>query len=118
MFQSADLIVSHLAITESRISIVDFTYPFFIDEITVLFKRIDPLSMKWRLFVEPFRYTVWASLAVSAIFVGFIISFVSKLTPVYSQGWRKKGLARIKHAMFFTFGSIMQQGKHVFYLPE
>ena len=53
--QEVDTIVAPMSMTMDRERVLDFTYPFHSDQYAVLYKRIDPASMKWRLFMEPFR---------------------------------------------------------------
>jgi hypothetical protein len=54
--QEIDLIVGPISMTHDRDALLDFTYPFHIDKYGVLYKRIEPASTKWRLFMEPFKY--------------------------------------------------------------
>ena len=49
------MIVAPVTVTYDREQVMDLTYPFHSDQYAVLYKRIDPASMKWRLFMEPFR---------------------------------------------------------------
>ena len=63
------------------------------------------------IWVYVFRYPVWFSTAVSVIGIGLLIAWFGKKSLICSDYEKKKGLARIKHALFFSYGSVMQQGK-------
>ena len=54
-FQEVDMIVGDIAVTKEREVVMDFTYPFYYGYTTVILKRPDPNSFKWRKSVDPLK---------------------------------------------------------------
>ncbi|ELU13859.1 hypothetical protein CAPTEDRAFT_107912 [Capitella teleta] len=105
-----DLIVGPVSMTHDRDSVLDFSYPFHTDQYGVLYKRIDPASMKWRLFMEPFKWRVWVCVAISIPFVAMVIWAMNKTSPYYTVAERNTGFGNFTEALLFTYGSLCQQG--------
>ena len=55
IFQEVDMIVGDIAVTKEREVVMDFTYPFYYGYTTVILKRPDPNSFKWRKLVDPLK---------------------------------------------------------------
>ncbi|WAR27385.1 GRIK3-like protein [Mya arenaria] len=53
-----DLTVGPLSQQAEREKAIDFSYPFFYEYTTVLFKKPDPNARKWRTLVDPFKWQV------------------------------------------------------------
>ena len=106
-----DLAVAPMAVTKERSAVIDFTYPYHVDQYSILYKRIDPASMKWRLMIEPFKWAVWAGVIISVFISAMFVWITSRLSPFYSAVERKDGLGRPGYSIFYTYGALMQQGK-------
>ncbi|KAI1711988.1 ligand-gated ion channel domain-containing protein [Ditylenchus destructor] len=130
----ADLSVSAVTITYSRVSVIDFTLPFMHLGIAILVgKNLDDptqsTSSTLFTFLEPFSTKVWIALAIAYLSVASMMWLLAKLSPFewYDDVQRldkmdKKNASTKKliknqfnllNSLWFAVGSLMQQGSDV-----
>lgn len=73
LFQKAELGICDLCITSERIAVVDFSTPFMILGISMLFKQPTPDPPNMFLFIDPLSLDVWLYLATTYIIISFIL---------------------------------------------
>ncbi|KAH7693727.1 ionotropic glutamate receptor GLR-4, partial [Aphelenchoides avenae] len=123
----ADLSVSAVTITYSRVSAVDFTLPFMHLGIAILMgKNLDEGQRGSQLFtfLEPLSFSVWTALLVSYLAVAFTMWLLARFSPYewfdIQQIDRRdrsmdnhKNQFSILNSLWFAVGSLMQQGSDV-----
>ncbi|XP_028773665.1 glutamate receptor 2.9-like [Neltuma alba] len=73
-----DAVVGDVAIVANRSKYVDFTLRYRPADMRMLVKvRHDPRLNMW-IFVQPFTWDLWFSIAISSIFIGGIIVFLER----------------------------------------
>ena len=94
----AHMAVTALSITSSRIQVIDFTEPYFFSSFSILVlekARETPIHA----FMEPFHWSVWAGIAVSATVVAVALSLLEWNSPFGLNPWGRKRKTN------YTFGS-------------
>uniref|UniRef100_A0A7E4ZQF5 Glutamate receptor n=1 Tax=Panagrellus redivivus TaxID=6233 RepID=A0A7E4ZQF5_PANRE len=123
----ADLSVSAVTITYSRVSVIDFTLPFMHLGIAILMGRNneEALSVKSAsetlfTFMEPYSFNVWTLLALSYVSVGMIMWLLARFSPYEwfeelgdHNGDNHQNQFNLLDALWFAIGSLMQQGSDV-----
>ena len=77
----------------------------------MLSKLIDLDETKWRLYLSPFQWQVWACLAASVPFTAIVIYLFKKASPCYSSEEKKEGFGKFDLAVLNTYGSLFTQGE-------
>ncbi|PAV89574.1 hypothetical protein WR25_01791 [Diploscapter pachys] len=122
----ADLSVSAVTITYSRVEVIDFTLPFMHLGISILLAHTAEEMEKGSLFtfLEPLSVTVWFSLLAAYLTVSFTMYILAKFSP---YEWyeieriderdrsidNQKNQFTILNSLWFAIGSLMQQGSDV-----
>uniref|UniRef100_A0AC35FJ23 Ionotropic glutamate receptor L-glutamate and glycine-binding domain-containing protein n=1 Tax=Panagrolaimus sp. PS1159 TaxID=55785 RepID=A0AC35FJ23_9BILA len=124
----ADLSLSAITITYSRVSAVDFTLPFMHLGIAILMgKNIEetnpstPASLF--TFLEPLSFNVWIALVISYLAVGATLSILARFSPyewfdIKSIDERDTSMDNHKNqfdllnSLWFAIGSLMHQVSH------
>ncbi|CAJ0581656.1 unnamed protein product, partial [Mesorhabditis spiculigera] len=122
----ADLSVSAVTITYSRVEVIDFTLPFMHLGISILLARSQEDSSKGSLFtfLEPLSLTVWVSLIGAYLSVSFTMFLLARFSPYEWYDIEKiderdpsienqKNQFTILNSLWFAVGSLMQQGSDV-----
>ncbi|KAI6194048.1 Glr-4 [Aphelenchoides besseyi] len=132
----ADLSVSAVTITYSRVKVIDFTLPFMHLGISILLsnKVEDPLvnqddgqifgGSTLFAFLQPLSFTVWFALICAYLSVAATMSVVARFSPyewynIEELDARDKSKANHKNqftifnSLWFAIGSLMQQGSDV-----
>ncbi|CAI4221432.1 unnamed protein product [Auanema sp. JU1783] len=122
----ADLSVSAVTITYSRVEVVDFTLPFMHLGISILLGKSKEEADKGSLFtfLEPLSFSVWLSLIVAYLSVSFSMYLLAKFSPYEWYDIEKiderdrsienqKNQFTVLNSLWFAVGSLMQQGSDV-----
>uniref|UniRef100_A0A1I8ARD8 Glutamate receptor n=1 Tax=Steinernema glaseri TaxID=37863 RepID=A0A1I8ARD8_9BILA len=123
----ADLSVSAVTITYSRVEVVDFSLPFMHLGISILLaKSNEDVHQKSTLFtfLEPLSFSVWISLLGSYLLVSFTMWLLARFSPyewfdIQQIDERDKSMDNHKNqfsilnSLWFAVGSLMQQGSDV-----
>ncbi|KAK7104405.1 hypothetical protein V1264_019127 [Littorina saxatilis] len=78
-----DLVVAPLTVTQQREQAMDFTYPFFNDADTVIYKKPDPKKDKWRTYLQPLKWQVLLLICVSLLATSLLLGFLESWSPFY-----------------------------------
>ena len=57
-WQEVDLVVAPLTVTQQREHVMDFTYPYFNDADTFIYKKPGQEKNKWRRYLQPLKWQV------------------------------------------------------------
>ncbi|ETN68622.1 hypothetical protein NECAME_15719 [Necator americanus] len=122
----ADVSVSAVTITYSRVEVVDFTLPFMHLGISILLARTKEDSEKSSLFtfLEPLSLPVWLSLIGAYLSVSFTMYLLARFSPYEWYDIEKiderdhsienqKNQFSVLNSLWFAVGSLMQQGSDV-----
>ncbi|XP_012273738.1 glutamate receptor ionotropic, kainate 2 [Orussus abietinus] len=116
-----DLGITDLTITADRESAVDFTLPFMNLGISILFKKATKSPPSLFSFLSPFSNDVWLYLIVSYILVSLLLFVIGRLCPAewnnpypcVDEPEELENQFTLKNSLWFTIGSIMQQGSEI-----
>uniref|UniRef100_A0A914C469 Ionotropic glutamate receptor C-terminal domain-containing protein n=1 Tax=Acrobeloides nanus TaxID=290746 RepID=A0A914C469_9BILA len=124
----ADLSVSAVTITYSRLGVIDFTLPFETTGIAILMgKKVEEApksSSTLFTFLEPLSFSVWIALLFSYFAVSATMWLLAKFSPYEwfdleqtNAREARKGLRKnqfnLLNSLWFAVGSLMQQGSDV-----
>ncbi|KAK5650421.1 hypothetical protein RI129_001450 [Pyrocoelia pectoralis] len=114
----ADFAITDLTITSERESAVDFTMPFMNLGISILYRKPEPAPPSLFTFAYPFSGEVWILMAASYVLVSISFFVMGRLCP---SEWTNPypcieeptflvNQFSFRNALWFTVGSLMQQG--------
>lgn len=117
----ADMAVADVTMSTARESVVDFTMPFMSTGIGLLIKKPTEKVKSLFSFLSPFSMEVWIYVMAVVLGVSSVLCFVGRLSP---YEWENKTPCNqddtsldneftMLNSMWFTFGSLMQQGCEV-----
>jgi glutamate receptor, ionotropic, invertebrate len=117
----ADLAITDLTITAERESAFDFTSPFMILGISILYQQPKAEDPDLTSFLKPFSYGVWMCLFGSFILVSISLFIAGRLS---SEDWENPfpcieepdvlhNQLTIKNCIWFAMGSLFQQGSDI-----
>nr|WHU27577.1 NMDA receptor 3 [Matsumurasca onukii] len=117
----ADLAIADITITREREKDADFTLPFLDLGISILYKK--PMKMPPNIFsfLLPFSAQVWCATVAAYLGVSLLLFVMARITPSewtnpYPCIEEPKYLENqfsLNNALWFTLGSIMQQGSEI-----
>ncbi|CAH0552900.1 unnamed protein product [Brassicogethes aeneus] len=98
-------------ITEESKNFINFTIPITTQTYTFLVARPRELS-RALLFISPFTGDTWLCLSAAIVFVGPILYYIHRCSPVYEyKGLPKRGgLSSIENCIWYMYGALLQQG--------
>ncbi|KAJ8315309.1 hypothetical protein KUTeg_007459 [Tegillarca granosa] len=67
----------------SRERVMDYTYPYYFDTSNFLIRKPDPDSDKWRVYIDPFHWHVYVSIATVLPATATILYLIEKYNPYY-----------------------------------
>ncbi|VDI36281.1 Hypothetical predicted protein [Mytilus galloprovincialis] len=105
--EQADLVVSSLTINSDREKVIDFTYPFLFDHVTVVYAK--PGERKWRTLIKPFETSVLVMIGVSLIAMSFIYCLQEKWNPIYYTVSRRQSPS-MYYSFWYMYGALLSQG--------
>ncbi|XP_050405393.1 glutamate receptor ionotropic, kainate 4 [Patella vulgata] len=117
--ETVDLVAGPLMVTPDREYVMDFTFPFYQDALSVLIKKPDPSSTKWRTMIEPFHSEVLMCIGLSLLGSSVILFLLEKWNPFYSQEpylQRYAGTHIFQDAFWYMYGAMLTQGGE--HLPD
>ncbi|CAD5215755.1 unnamed protein product [Bursaphelenchus xylophilus] len=125
----ADLSISAVTITYSRVKVIDFTLPFMHLGIAILMnnknpEEVVPAGSTLFTFLEPLSFSVWVALVVAYLTVALTMCLVARFSPyewfdVQQIDERDRSMDNHKNqfniwnSLWFAIGSLMQQGSDV-----
>ena len=125
-FQKADLAVAPLTISYSRELVIDFTKPFMNLGISILFKRPEKKNPSLFSFLSPLSFDIWIYMMAAYLVVSFMLFVLARFSP---YEWYNphpcnpesdvvENQFTLLNSLWFTIGSLMQQGKPSLYARE
>lgn len=84
--QEVDIAVAPLTITYARSAVVDFSSPFYFEQVGILIKVTSKTSISPWNSVLLFDGLSWSAIFISCIFATLCMYMVNILTPVYLAG--------------------------------
>lgn len=98
---------------------MDFTKPFFNLGITILYKKPEPEPPKLFSFMDPFSPNLWLYLIAGYLCVSFLLFVIARISPYEwvnphpcnQDSDTLENNFNILNSLWFTIGSLMQQGK-------
>ncbi|XP_063399028.1 glutamate receptor ionotropic, kainate glr-3-like [Mytilus trossulus] len=105
--EQADLVVSSLTINPDRERVIDFTYPFLFDHVTVVYAK--PGERKWRTLIKPFETSVIVMIGVSLIAMSFIYCLQERGNPIYHTVSKRQSPG-LYHSFWYMYGALLSQG--------
>lgn len=116
-----DLAVTDLTMTEEREMAFDFTSPFMILGIAILYEQPKPEDPDYTSFLKPFHYRVWGCLFASFILVSITMFIAGRMSdddwenpyPCIEEPDRLHNILSIKNCVWFAMGSLFQQGSDI-----
>ncbi|KAK6641282.1 hypothetical protein RUM44_012991 [Polyplax serrata] len=117
----ADLAITDLTITHDREGAVDFTMPFMTLGITILYKKPTAQPPSLFSFLSPFSNEVWVYMVAAYVGVSVTLFVMARISP---YEWNNpypciedpeelENQFSLKNSLWFTIGSLMQQGSDV-----
>ncbi|XP_072382959.1 glutamate receptor ionotropic, kainate 2-like [Diabrotica undecimpunctata] len=117
----ADLAICDLTITKERAEAVDFTGPFMMLGVAILYSKPTKAPPSFFSFADPFAFEVWKLLMVSWIGVALILFVLGRISP---NEWENPypcieepeylvNQLDLRNCIWFITGSIMQQGSEI-----
>ena len=106
-FQTTDMVVTGLTISEERETVVDFSYPFWEESVGLI--TLTRPDDQFYLY-KPLKPLVWVCFVCTALFVGLAAVGVELKT---SSLWSLKGhhaFGHIQESCWYMFGAMWNQG--------
>ncbi|WAR07660.1 GRIK1-like protein [Mya arenaria] len=114
----ADLAAAGLTITYERAKVVDFTMPFLNLGITIIYKKPVKTPPDLFSFLLPLSIDVWIYMIAAYLCVSFMLFVIARFTPYEwenphpcdQESEEVENQFTILNSLWFTIGSLMQQG--------
>ena len=108
-----------LSISYQREQVIDFTKPFLNLGISILYKRPQKKTPNLFSFLSPLSIEIWLYMIAAYLVVSFMLFILARFSP---YEWKNQHPCRaesdlvhnqftILNSLWFTVGSLMQQGK-------
>ncbi|KAK3792934.1 hypothetical protein RRG08_033784 [Elysia crispata] len=117
-----DISVAALVITTEREEVMDATFPYYYDNVAVIYKRPDPKENLWKTYFYPFQTQVYVFIVASiggASILYALVALVSPRSPTHTalinRKWSTAFSATEKQSTWLTCALIHQS--HT-YLPK
>ncbi|XP_018563904.1 glutamate receptor ionotropic, kainate 2-like isoform X2 [Anoplophora glabripennis] len=116
-----DLVVTDLTITYEREEAVDFTSPFMMLGISILYQKPTKAPPGFFSFADPFAFEVWRLLVLACVGVSFVLFVVGRISssewenpyPCIEEPEYLVNQLDLRNCAWFVTGSIMQQGSEI-----
>ncbi|XP_024943092.1 glutamate receptor ionotropic, kainate 2 isoform X2 [Cephus cinctus] len=117
----ADLAITDLTITSERESGADFTKPFMLVGISILYRKPTSAPPSLFSFLSPFSKEVWLYLIGAYLLVSLLLFIIGRMSPAewnnpypcIADPEELENQFSLVNALWFTIGSIMQQGSEI-----
>ncbi|KAJ8982466.1 hypothetical protein NQ317_000424 [Molorchus minor] len=121
IYGRADLAIADLTITTGRERGVDFTYPFMMVGISILYEKPKKAPPSFFSFADPFSFEVWKLLMVACPGVSVILFILGRISPTewenpYPCIEEPEFLVNqldLRNSFWFMTGAILQQGSEI-----
>ena len=111
-FQESDMMSAPLIIQNDRKEVMDFTFPFYMEESALLYKDSASPLMESLLLIRPYRLEVWVIWAILIPSVGMILwGFGCSVRYIYEKKAEFVLISPISTSIWTSFGSAFNQGE-------
>lgn len=90
---------------------MDFTYPYFYEFSSIIFKKSDPDNSKWTRLLDPLSTTVLILVGICLPTASFILCFLENTNPFYNKRQGKRGLHNMSDSFWYMYGALLSQGE-------
>ncbi|XP_060558639.1 glutamate receptor ionotropic, delta-1-like [Ruditapes philippinarum] len=110
------MVLGALATAYDRSQIMDFSYPFFYEFLSVLVKKPDIIASKWKTLIDPFKWEVLVYIGISLPLMTILVFLIEKYNPFYdipehsADRDRNGGLHRLQNSVWYMYGALLCQG--------
>ncbi|XP_060589780.1 glutamate receptor ionotropic, kainate glr-3-like isoform X1 [Ruditapes philippinarum] len=120
--EEVDIVAAPISIQAERDPAMDFSYPYYYEYTTVLVKKPDVNSIKWRTLIDPFKFEVLLTIGASLLVVTVLVFLLERYNPFYTipeyaeERVKNGGLHTWHSSFWYVFGALLCQGG--VHLPE
>ncbi|XP_046375497.2 glutamate receptor ionotropic, kainate 3-like [Haliotis rufescens] len=116
--KEADIIVAPMSMTNSRVTVIDFTVPYFYSHSALILSKQDPKTNKWMTLLSPFRNEVLICILVSLIFSSVFLFLKEEVTSIIQLTDERPTNKWIRYGdiLWYHFGALTANGGA--YLPN
>jgi hypothetical protein len=113
-----DLVAAPLTVSYERGQVVDFLYPTFFDSNRLIISEPNADAKKWRTLIDIYSYPVLILIAVSLIFVTFLLYFVEKVNPYYlsKQSNQQNRISTLSDCFWYNYGALLNEGMYILFI--
>ncbi|XP_068249304.1 DNA ligase 4 [Palaemon carinicauda] len=104
----AHLAIDEITITASRETVVDFTFPYYVESSTCVSRAPKEKSRAFAVF-SPYTSEVWLTVGISVIAISFAIYITSLLSLSTLDGSNSREDLTLDRITFSTFRSLVKQ---------
>ena len=99
-----------LAVQSGREMVMDFVHPFYYEYSTILLRKPDALSSKWRTLIDPLNMNVLICILMALPVLSLVLYLVERLGPYYTEQTTTVGLQSYQDAFWYMYGALLTQG--------
>ena len=103
------MIVGPLGISAGRETVTDFTTPFYVEQMTALYKLNNKSDGKWKVFLQPFKWEVWVCIVSSITLITVFLWIMAGVITVRQVG-KQEPIYKFNYSPWVVTGAILQQG--------
>ncbi|KAL4222939.1 hypothetical protein ACF0H5_018980 [Mactra antiquata] len=114
--EEVDMVAADITIQKEREMVMDFMFPFFYGDTSVLLKKPDPNARKWRTLVDPLKWEVLMAIGICLPIVSLMAFLIEKFNPFYNDPKNAQiatvsyGLHTFHDAFWYMYGALLSQG--------
>ncbi|CAC5406406.1 unnamed protein product [Mytilus coruscus] len=105
-----DIVAASLTVHSDRETVMDFTYPYFYEFSSIIFKKSNPENSKWTRLLDPLSPTVLILIGVCLPFASFILCLLENTNPFYNKRQGERGLHNMSDSFWYMYGALLTQG--------
>ena len=108
------MVAADISIQKEREMVMDFAFPFYYGDTSVVIKKPDPNAKKWRTLLDPFKWQVLMAILLTLPVASFLIFLMEKYNPYYNQPQHQttegNRLGTFIDAFWYMYGALLSQG--------
>ncbi|XP_076114569.1 putative glutamate receptor [Mytilus galloprovincialis] len=108
--REVDIVAAALTVHSDRETVMDFTYPYFYEFSSIIFKKSDPDNSKWTRLLDPLSTTVLILVGICLPTASFILCLLENTNPFYNKRQGKRGLHNMSDSFWYMYGALLTQG--------
>ena len=111
------MVAADISIQKEREMVMDFAFPFYYGDTSVIIKKPDPNAKKWRTLIDPFKWEVLIAIISVLPVVSFLVFLMEKYNPYYTNQVDTTPLAEENRlgtyidSFWYMYGALLSQGK-------